>query len=378
MKKVVIAIDSFKGSLSSCEVAEAFEQGFRPYHPACDIRKVAIADGGEGMVEALVNTLGGVHIHVKVCDPLHRPIVAQYGIIESGRTAVIEIAAASGLSLLKAEERNPLLTSTYGTGELIADAIRRGCRNFLIGLGGSATNDAGTGLFRALGYRFIAGSGEELTGGGEILEKIVDIDDRGVMPELAECRFKVACDVTNRLFGRFGAAYIFAPQKGADNEMVERLDNGLRNFSHVVAGYNGTMLSLVDGAGAAGGVGGGMLALANAQLVRGIDLVLEAMHFDQIIRGSDLVITGEGRIDSQTIMGKTPSGVLRAATLQGIPTIAIGGGIEWCEELRNSGFAAIEVITPEGMSLEDAMRPEIAKKNIRLTAGYIAKRYINQ
>lgn len=378
MKKVIIAIDSFKGSLSSREVAEAFEQGFRPYHPTCDIRKVAIADGGEGMVEALVGTLGGVFIQIKVSNPLHRPIVARYGVIDNGKTAIIEIAAASGLSLLKAEERNPLLTSTYGTGELIADAIRRGCRNFLIGLGGSATNDAGTGLFRALGYRFIAGTGEELTGGGEILERIVDIDDRSVMPELAECRFKVACDVTNRLFGLFGAAYTFAPQKGADKEMVEQLDDGLRNFSRVVAGYNGTMLPLVEGAGAAGGVGGGMLALANAKLVRGIDLVLEAMHFDRIIEGSDLVITGEGRIDSQTVMGKAPSGVLKAATRQGIPTIAIGGGIEWCKVLQTSGFAAIETVTPEGMTLEEAMRPEVAKANIRLTAERIAKRYINQ
>ena len=213
MKKVIIAVDSFKGSLSSLEVAEAFEQGFRSICPDCEVRKVAIADGGEGTVEALVETLGGEYIDVEVCDPLHRPIKARYGIIDGGKTAVIEMSAASGLTLLKVEERNPLLTSTYGTGEMVADAISRGCRKILMGIGGSATNDAGTGMFRALGYRFFDGCGEELVGGGEILERIVDIDDSNVIPELAECKFIVACDVTNRLFGKFGAAYVFAPQK---------------------------------------------------------------------------------------------------------------------------------------------------------------------
>lgn len=377
MKKVIVAIDSFKGSLSSLEVANAFEQGFRSYFPYCNIHKVAIADGGEGMVEALVETLGGEYIEAEVCDPLHRPIRARYGVVESGRTAVIEIAAASGLALLKVEERNPMLTSTYGTGELIVDAIKRGCRNFLLGLGSSATNDAGTGIFRALGYRFLNGRGEELIGGGEILEQIVDIEDSNVMPELSECEFEVACDVTNRLFGKFGAAYTFAPQKGADKDMVERLDDGLRNFSRRVAYYNGTMLPLVDGGGAAGGVGAGMIALANARLVRGIDMVLHAMDFTRIIRGANLIITGEGRLDQQTIMGKAPSGVLRFAQQQNIPTIAIGGGVVWCKELRESGFAHIEAVTPEGMPLEEAMRPDIAKENVRLAAERIAKRFSN-
>ena len=374
MKKVIIAVDSFKGSLSSLEVAEAFEQGFRSICPDCEVRKVAIADGGEGTVEALVETLGGEYIDVEVCDPLHRPIKARYGIIDSGKTAVIEMSAASGFTLLKVEERNPLLTSTYGTGEMVADAISRGCRKILMGIGGSATNDAGTGMFRALGYRFFDGCGEELVGGGEILERIVDIDDSNVIPELAECKFIVACDVTNRLFGKFGAAYVFAPQKGADEAMVEQLDDGLRNFSRRVAYYNGTMLPLVEGGGAAGGLGAGLLSFANARLVRGIDMVLSAMHFDRIIRGSDLVVTGEGRLDRQTVMGKAPSGVLKAATEQNIPTIAIGGSVVWCEELRESNFRAIEVVTPEGMPLAEAMRPEVAKENVRQTAERIAKR----
>ncbi|MBR4969021.1 MAG: glycerate kinase [Alistipes sp.] len=374
--KVAIAVDSFKGSLSSREVADAFEQGLRIQLPDCEVVKVTIADGGEGTMEALVETLKGEFVEVEVCDPLHRPIKARYGTIDNGNTAIIDIATASGLPLLKEEERNPLYTSTYGTGELVANALQHGCRKFFIGLGGSATNDAGVGMFRALGFRFLDHSGKELIGGGEILEHIADIDDSAVVPELFDSTFIAACDVQNRLFGKFGAAYTFAPQKGADKEAVEQLDSGLRNFARVVAGYNGSMIALIEGGGAAGGVGGGVVALLNARLVRGIDMVLNAMHFDKIIEGCDLVVTGEGRIDNQTIMGKAPSGVLRIAQSKNIPTIAIGGGVVWCNELRNSGFASIEVVTPEGMEVEEAMTPATAKENIRQAAERIAKRFL--
>lgn len=374
MKKVVIAIDSFKGSLSSCEVANAFEQGFRPYYPECDIRKVFIADGGEGTLEALVGSRGGDYVEVSVCNPLLRPIKARYGIID-GTTAVIEMARASGLPLLTVEEQNPLLTSTYGTGELIADALQRGCSRILIGIGGSATNDAGVGMFRALGFRFLDCEGEELKGGGEILERIATIDDGNVCHEVRKCEIVVACDVTNPLYGHNGAAYIFAPQKGADAQMVERLDRGLRNFARVVEEYNGSKIGDMEGAGAAGGMGGGIKALLNATLVRGVDMVLGAMHFAEIIEGADLVVTGEGRIDDQTLMGKAPSGVLAEATKQRIPTIAIGGCIEWCEELRTSVFSSIECITPEGMALAEAMKTEVAKANIIRVAGEIAQRF---
>lgn len=374
--KVAIAVDSFKGSLSSREVADAFEQGLRIHLPDCEVVKVTIADGGEGTMEALVETLKGEFVEVEACDPLHRHIKARYGTIDNGSTAIIDIATASGLPLLKEEERNPLYTSTYGTGELIADALQRGCRKFFIGLGGSATNDAGVGMFRALGFRFLDHSGKELIGGGEILEHIADIDDSAIVPELFDSTFIAACDVQNRLFGEFGAAYTFAPQKGADKEAVEQLDSGLRNFARVVAGYNGSMIALIEGGGAAGGVGGGVVALLNARLVRGIDMVLNAMHFDKIIEGCDLVVTGEGCIDNQTIMGKAPSGVLRIAQSKNIPTIAIGGGVVWCNELRNSGFASIEVVTPEGMEVEEAMTPATAKENIRQAAERIAKRFL--
>lgn len=371
MKKVTIAVDSFKGSLSSKEVAESFADGFRTIFSQCEICKVAIADGGEGTVDALVEALGGEYVEVSVSDPLHRPTKARYGIVE-GDTAVIEMAAASGLTLLKQEERNPLLTSTYGTGELILDALNRGCRRFLVGIGGSATNDGGTGMLRALGFRFLDSEGNALQGGGEILERIARIDDSAVCREVRESCFTVACDVTNPLYGERGAAYVYAPQKGADERMVEQLDRGLRNFARVVEEFNGAQIGVLEGAGAAGGLGGGFKALLGAKLERGITMVIQAMHFDKIIEGSDLVVTGEGRIDRQSVMGKAPSGVLAVAKAQNIPTIAIAGGVEWCDELRDCGFSLIEVVTPKGMSLEEAMQPSVARENIRTAAVKIA------
>ena len=374
MKRLTLAIDSFKGSLSSREVADAFEQGFRRHIPDCEIRKVEIADGGEGTAASLIRTLNGELVEVEVHDPLHRPIRASYGIIDGGRTAIIELAAASGLTLLRTDERNPMLTSTYGTGEMIMDEINRGCRKFLLGIGGSATNDAGVGLLRALGYRFTDNSDNEIVGGGGYLNDIVRIDDSHICPALQECEFIVACDVTNPLYGEKGAAHIFAPQKGADAAIVEHLDQGLQNFARVVEAFNGAQIATLKGAGAAGGVGGGVAALLGARLERGIDMVLDAIDFDSIIRDCDLVITGEGRLDKQTVMGKAPSGVLAAATKQNIPTIAIGGGVVWCKELHESGFATIECVTPEDMNLEEAMKPEVAKENIRCAAERIAER----
>lgn len=376
--RVVVATDSFKGSLSSREVADAFELGLRDHTPDCEVVKVVIADGGEGTTEALTESLGGRLIEVEVCDPLGRPIVARYGIVDDSKTAIIELSSASGLTLLNTEERNLLLTSTFGTGEMIADAIQRGCRKFLVGIGGSATNDGGTGALRALGFRFLDSEGSPLVGGGEILDKIAAIDNSHVIKELSECEFTIACDVTNPLYGEQGAAYIYAPQKGATPDMVEQLDRALRNFARVVEAFSNRRISDMEGAGAAGGVGGGFKALLNARLVRGIDMVLEAIEFDQIIEGCDLVITGEGKIDRQTIMGKAPSGVLATAREQGIPTIAIGGCVEWCEELRNSQFTAIEAVTPEDMELTEAMRTETAKNNIRHTAKRIAEQYLTK
>ena len=373
MRQITIAIDSFKGSLSSREAAEAFAEGFSTCHPDCVIRKVTIADGGEGTVEAIVETLGGKYITLEVHDPLMRPTKACYGLIDGGTTAVIEMASASGLPLLHPDERNPWLTSTYGTGEMIADAVNRGCRKFLIGIGGSATNDGGMGLLQALGYRFLDAEGELLEGRGATLGRVASIDGSRALAGLATSNFIVACDVTSPLCGPTGAAHIFAPQKGADAAMVERLDKGMRNYADVVEQFCGRNIANMAGAGAAGGLGGGLYALLGAELRPGIDMVLEAMRFDEIVAGSDLVITGEGHIDHQTVMGKAPSGVLRYASAQGIPTIAIGGAVTWCDALEHSGFAAILPITSEAMPLEEAMRPSVARENVRRTAHRVAR-----
>lgn len=373
MKRITVAVDSFKGSLSSSEVAEAVAQGIRTLLPDCDIRKVSIADGGEGTAEALVESLGGEWVQLTVGDPLGRPVEVRYGLIDDGRCAVVEMAVASGLPLLSPAERNPLRTSTIGTGEMIADAIRRGGRRFLVAIGGSATNDCGMGMLHALGYRFMSAEGEVLTPCGEALLHIDHIDDSLAKRDLGECEFVVACDVTNPLYGPNGAAHVFAPQKGATPEMVEQLDLGLRNFARVVREYNGCEVDFVEGAGAAGGLGAGFVGVLGAKLQRGIDMVMETLHFEQVLRDSDLVITGEGCIDFQTVMGKAPSGVLHAATKQGIPAVAIGGGVRWCKELGESGFAAIVAATPEGMDLQEAMRPEVAKENVRRATERIIK-----
>ena len=373
MKRITVAVDSFKGSLSSREVADAFAEGWQHVLPECEVRKVSIADGGEGTVEALVETLGGEYVEAEVADPLGRKICARYGVVDNGRTAVIEMSAASGLPLLAPEERNPLHTSTYGTGELIADALSRGCRKFLIGIGGSATNDGGMGMLRALGYRFLDAEGGELDGTGKTLGRVAEIDDSGLITAVRESEFIVACDVNNPLYGENGAAYVYAPQKGADQATVESLDAGLRNYAEVIERYNGAKVADMPGAGAAGGLGAGFVAMLGARLERGIDMVLDAMNFAEIISGSDLVITGEGRLDRQTVMGKAPSGVLRVASSQGIPTIAIGGAVAWCEELAQSDFVAIMPIVSGPITLAEAMQHETATANVARTATQIAK-----
>lgn len=373
MKHITVAVDSFKGSLTSFQVACAVEKGFKKVFPDCVVNKVSIADGGEGTVDALVQTLAGEYVDVMVANPLMRPIQARYGVIDNGKTAVLEMSAASGLPLLLESERNPLKTTTYGTGEMIAHALKHGCRDFLIGIGGSATNDAGVGMLRALGYKFFDRDGKLLHGGGEILEHIAIIDSDNVMPELKEAKFTVACDVTNPLYGPNGAAYIFAPQKGATPKMVEQLDLGLKNFAQVVQRHLGVDISELPGAGAAGGLGGALKAFLGATLERGIEMVLNAMNFGQIISDSELVITGEGRLDKQTVMGKAPSGVMQVASSIGIPTIAIGGAIKDCPELRESGFAAMFPIVAIPTSLENAMEYSVAMDNVERTTEQIAK-----
>lgn len=362
---ITLAFDSFKGSLRSDEVADAFEEGLRTVLPDCEVRKAYVADGGEGTMEAIVKSLNGSFIETTVSDPIGRAVKARYGIIDNGQTAVIEMAVASGLTLLKPEERNPMHTTTYGTGELIADAISRGCRIFLVGIGGSATNDGGTGMLSALGFRFLDKERNTLKGCGGTLAEIASIDASQAMSELKDCEFVIACDVTAPLYGPNGAAHVFAPQKGASKEMVAQLDAGLRNFASAIYQFNGKDVAHIPGGGAAGGMGAGMYALLNSRLERGIDMVLNAIRFDDIIMGSDLVVTGEGRIDRQTVMGKAPSGILRRASAQGIPVIAIGGRVEWYDELRKSGFAKILEASSPDMPKEKAMQRSIAYENMR-------------
>lgn len=361
MRKTVVASDSFKGCLSSAQVADAVEKGMHELYPDCEVVKLAVADGGEGTMEALTATLGGSIVEVQVQDPLGRLIPAEYAIVD-GTTAVIEMSRASGLTLLKEEERNPMLTSTYGTGQMVADALAKGCRTFIICLGGSATNDAGTGMLEALGYRFLDGEGNRLKGRGESLGRIKHIDASNVVAGLKDSCFIVACDVDSPFCGPKGAAYVYGPQKGATPEMVRELDEGMLAFSRLIYKETGTDVMTIEGAGAAGGLGGALKAFLDADLKKGADMVLDAIGFDQTIEDADLVITGEGKIDGQTLNGKLPSAVARRVSARNIPVIAICGRTE-VESLPC--FASICPVTPQEMPLEQAMQPDIAMENIK-------------
>lgn len=366
MRKIVVAADSFKGSVSSAEVADCAEKAIHSVFPDCEVVKVMVADGGEGTMEALMTAMHGTFISCTVHDPLMHLITACYGISADGRTAIIEMAAASGLTLVSVDQRNPMLTTTYGTGELIKDALTRGCRHFLIGIGGSATNDAGTGLLQALGFRFLDDKGNELGQGGQILGQIASIDCTQALPQLQKATFTIACDVSNPFSGKEGAACVYARQKGADDRMIVSLDKGLQHFARVIR-KNGPDIVQIPGAGAAGGLGGGCLAFLNASLKPGIDLVLEALHFDELIRNADLIITGEGKLDHQTGRGKTPAGVLRAGLKQQIPVMAVGGSVEEVEELNEQGFLAILSIQPFPVTTAQAMEKAFTCRNIMRT-----------
>lgn len=375
MKKIVVASDSFKGSLTSLEVAAGAEQGIHEVFPECEVVKVNVADGGEGTMDALRSTLGGQWVTVAAADPLGRPRNVSYVVLGDGNIAVIEMSAASGLPLLEPQERNPMLTSTFGTGEMIVDALSRGCRRFLVGIGGSATNDAGMGMLEALGFRFIDKDGKVLPGRGESMSEVVDIDMSHVSREVKESEFIIACDVDSPFCGPRGAAYVFSPQKGADPQMVAELDAGMEHLAEVIVRTTGKDIRNIPGAGAAGGLGGGFLAFLNSRLERGIEMVLDAIAFDDIIRGSDLVITGEGRVDSQTLTGKTPFGIMKRAQKQNIRTVAIGGSVKLGDDDDVSGFDSIWPVTPEGMPLEEAMKAETASANVRETVKKIMLEY---
>jgi len=336
-KKIVIASDSYKGCLSSAQVADAAKEALSQKFPDCEVVSVAVADGGEGTVEALIDSLKGELRHAIVSDPLGRPVKASYGV--AGDLAIIESAAACGLTLLDKDERNPLITSTKGLGELIVAAIDSGCRRFLVGLGGSATNDGGMGMI----------------GADSFLEKARNL------------KFTIACDVDTPYVGPFGASRVFGPQKGASPSDVEVLEKRLCGYAEKIYEDTGVDVRDMPGAGAAGGLGGAFRAYLNADLKRGVDMVLDQIAFDAIISDADLVITGEGCSDFQTLKGKTASGVLARARAKGVPVALVSGAIRDAQLLREGGFDLIKAVTPEDLPLSQALIPEVAINNIKDT-----------
>lgn len=339
--KIVIAPDSFKESLSAKQAAEAIRRGFAAVFPQAAYVCVPMADGGEGTAAAVVASAGGEWVSVAVDGPLGAAVTARYGLLPDG-TAVMEMAEASGLHLVPPAERNPLLTSTYGTGQMMADALRRGVRRIMLGIGGSATNDGGAGMLQALGFRLLDQSGAELPRGGAALAGLAAIDCSAALPELADCRIVAACDVDNPLCGDLGASAVFGPQKGADAAQVRRLDAALAHYADVLAASGLPDCRAEAGSGAAGGLGFGLRTVLAAELRRGVDWMVAATGLAEQLAGADLVITGEGRMDGQTAFGKVPLGVLAAAQAQGVPVIALAGSVgPDVGELAAHGFCAV-------------------------------------
>ena len=368
--KVVIAPDSFKESLSAPEVAAEIAAGFREVFPEADYVLVPLADGGEGTVQAMVAATGGRTVPVIVTGPLGTPVSALYGLSGDGRTGFIEMAAASGLMLVPPGERNPLITTSYGTGELIRAALSAGVSRIVIGIGGSATNDGGAGMLQALGMRLLDAEGGETGFGGGALVRLDRMDAGGLDPRLGEIVIDVACDVDNPLLGEYGASAVFGPQKGGTPEMIAQLDANLAHFAALIKRDLGREVALAPGAGAAGGMGAALLALGG-RLRPGIEIILDAVGFEAIARDADLIITGEGRIDSQTLSGKAPLGVARIAKRLGKPVIGIAGSLAPdAGPVYAHGIDALFDVVHQPCTLEDALAHAAA--NIRLTARNIA------
>ena len=364
MRKAVITIDSFKGSLSSLEAGKAASDGIHRVFPEADTVIMPVADGGEGTVDALVSGLNGRFAETNVCDPLGRRIKSRYGILPDN-TAVIEMAAASGLTLLSGSERDPMYTTTYGTGEMILDAIRNGCRNFIIGIGGSATNDGGIGCLQALGFGMLDKEGKQVGYGANGLSQLVRITDSNAVKELKECCFHVACDVTNPLCGINGCSEVFAPQKGADKDSISLMDGYLSSYAELTKTYSPSASPYTAGSGAAGGLGFALMYYLNAELQSGVELIIHETKLEERIKDADIVITGEGCLDSQTAMGKAPVGIARIAKKYGKPVIAFCGSVRKGAELCNaSGIDAYFPVIRRICTLEEAMERETAYKNL--------------
>lgn len=367
----MIAPDSFKESLSAQEVACHIEDGFREVFPDWDYVKVPVADGGEGTVDALVAATDGRLVSRTVSGPLGEPIKAHFGLTGQGDTAVIEMAAACGLMLLAPEDRDPMMTSTYGLGELIRAALDLGARHLIIGIGGSATNDGGAGMAQALGVRMLDVAGKDIGRGGGMLADLNRIDVSGIDPRLAECVIDVACDVDNPMIGTSGASAVFGPQKGATATMVRQLDDNLRHYAGRIEADMGVAVARLPGGGAAGGLGAALVAFLGARLRPGVDIVMSAVGLETIIADADLVITGEGRIDSQTVRGKAPSGVARIAQRHNKPVIAIAGSLGAGADLAHGcGIDAMFSVIGTPGTVEDILAA--AADNLRATARNVA------
>ncbi|HIF9117873.1 TPA: glycerate kinase [Photobacterium damselae] len=372
--KIVIAPDSYKESLTAMEVACAIEAGFRKVLPEAEYIKLPMADGGEGTVQSLVDATGGEIITARVTGPLGEQVDGFYGLMGDGHTAVIEMAAASGLHLVAPEQRNPLQTTTFGTGELILAALNQGAKHIIVGIGGSATNDGGIGMAQALGIRMLDSQGKEIGYGGGALARLATIDMSGLDPRLAQVELEVACDVDNPLCGEKGASQVFGPQKGATPEMVAQLDANLAHYAELIKTQLGADVKEMAGAGAAGGLGAALLGLLQARLRPGIEIVMDAVNLADVVQDADLVITGEGRIDSQTIHGKTPIGVARTAKRFNKSVIGISGCLSNdCDVVHGHGIDAVFSVVPRSVTLAEALRD--AAFNVELTARNVAAMY---
>ncbi|MCP1439844.1 glycerate kinase [Erwinia persicina] len=369
--KIVIAPDSYKESLSAQQVATQIEQGFREIFPEAQYVKLPVADGGEGTVEAMVAATGGKTVRLRVTGPLGEEVDAFYGLSGDDSCAYIEMAAASGLELVPAARRDPLITTSFGTGELIRSALDKGVQRFIIGIGGSATNDGGAGMVQALGAKLLDSQGRQIGLGGGRLNDLATIDISELDARIKNCRFEVACDVTNPLLGKEGASAVFGPQKGATPELVEQLDNALAHYARIIRRDLDIDVLSIPGGGAAGGMGVALHAFCGAELRRGIEIVTEALGLDELVRDATLVITGEGRIDSQTIHGKVPIGVAKVAKRYNKPVIGIAGSLtKDVAVVHQHGLDAVFSVIYSICTLDDAL--ENAADNVRMTARNIA------
>ena len=371
--KVVVAIDSLKGSMTSMEAGRAIREGILNVLPDTEVIVKPLADGGEGTTEALVEGLGGELVETEVHGPLETPVKAVYGVIKETGTAIMEMAAAAGI-ILVGKDKRPLDATTYGVGEMIRDAVRRGCREFIIGIGGSATNDGGIGMLTALGYEFLDARGAAVGIGAGALGKVASIRTGRVLPELKECRFRIACDVTNPLCGVNGATYIYGPQKGVTEDLRDSLDEAMDSYAQVIRDCLGTDHRESEGAGAAGGLGFAFLSCLNADLQPGIGLVMDAVDMEKTMEGADLVFTGEGRLDGQTAMGKAPVGIAKLAKKHGAKVVALAGAvIEGAEKCNENGIDAFFPILRRIVTLDEAMDPKTAKENMIRTAEQVIR-----